>query len=107
MVLARCQNLECSGVKELYHKCAINTYVHVIGMVKDDVNLRTVIASDVRPVSTGNELTYHLLEVAYSADKVMTRQMEEKLDAELMAVDLNHVICEYHSAIDKKQKPYV
>ncbi len=42
-----------------------------------------------------------------SADKVMTRQMEEKLDAELMAVDLNHVICEYHSAIDKKRKPYV
>ena len=30
--------------------------------------------------------------------------MEEMLDAELMAVDLNHVICEYHSAIDKKQK---
>ena len=65
-----------------------------------------IVAFDVRPVSTGNELTYHLLEVAYSADKVMTRQMEEKLDAELMAVDLNHVICEYHSAIDKKQKAF-
>ena len=100
----RCQNLECSDVKELYHKCAINTYVRVIGMVKDDFNLRTIVASDVRPVSTGNELTYHLLEVGYSADKVMTRQMEENLDAELMAVDLNHVICEYHLAIDKKQK---
>jgi len=73
-------------------------------MVKDDFNLRTIVASDVWPVSTGNELTYHLLEVAYSADKVMTRQMEEKLDAELMAVDLNHVIRKYHSAIDKKQK---
>jgi len=102
VVLARCQNVECSGVKELYCKCAINTYVRVVGMVKDDFNLRTIIASDVRLVSTGNELTYHLLEVAYSADKVMTRQMEEKLDAELMAVDLNHIICEYHSAIDKK-----
>jgi hypothetical protein len=34
----------------------------------------------------------------------MTRQMEEILDAELMAVDLNHIICEYHSAIDKKRK---
>jgi len=30
------------------------------------------------------------------------RQIEEKLDAALMAVDLNHVICEYQSAIDKK-----
>ena len=73
-------------------------------MVKDDFNLRMIVASDVWPVSTGNELTYDLLEVACSADKVMTGQMEEKLDAELMAVVLNHVICEYHSAIDKKQK---
>ncbi len=73
-------------------------------MVKDDFNLRMIVTSDVWPVRTGNELTYHLLEVVYSADKVMTRQMEEKLDAELMAVDLNRVICEYHSAIDKKQK---
>ena len=104
VVLAHCQNLECSGVKELYRKCAINTYVRVIGMVKDDFNLRTIVASDVRPVSTGNELTYHSLEVAYSADKVISRQMEEKLDEELMAVDLNHVICKYHSAIDKKRK---
>ena len=59
--------------------------------------------SSVWPVSTGNELTYHLLQVVYSADKVMMRQMEEKLDAELMAVDLNHIIYEYHSAINKKQ----
>ena len=57
MVLACCQNLECSGVKELYHKCAINTHVCVIGMVKDDFNLRMIVASDVWPVSTGNELT--------------------------------------------------
>ncbi len=97
VVLSCCQNLECSGVKELHRKCAINTYVHLIGMVKDDFNLRTIVASDIRPVSTGNELTHHLLEVAYSADKAMTKQMEEKLDAELMSVDLNHNICEYQS----------
>ncbi len=57
VVLARSQNLECSGVKESYRKCASNTYVRVICMVKDDFNLRTIIASDVWPVSTGNELT--------------------------------------------------
>jgi len=49
VVLARCRNLEFNGVKELYHKCAINTYVRVIGMVKHDFNLRTIVASDVRP----------------------------------------------------------
>ncbi len=45
-----------------------------------------------------------MLEVAYSADKVMKKQMEEKLDAELMAVDLDQIIHEYQSTIDKKQK---
>ena len=73
-------------------------------MVKDDFNIKTIIASDVWPVSSGNEITYHLLEVAYSADKVIKKQMEEKMDAELMAVDLGQIICEYQSTIDKKQK---
>jgi hypothetical protein len=43
-----------------------------------------------------------MLEVAYSADKVMKKQMEEKFNAELMAVDLNQIIREYQSTIDKK-----
>jgi hypothetical protein len=95
---------ECSGAVELRRKCTINSYVRVIGMVADDFNIRTIIASDVRPVSSGNEITYHLLEVAYSADKVMKKQMEEKFDAELMAVDLNQIVCDYQSAIKKKRK---
>jgi len=57
VVLARCQNLECSGVKELYRKCAINTYVRVIGMVKEEmlpaiVGGRTIIAAIVAPSSS-------------------------------------------------------
>ncbi len=75
-------------------------------MVADDFNIRTIIASDVRPVSSGDEITYHLLEleVAYSADKVMKKQMEEKFDAELMAADLDQIVREYQSTINKKQK---
>jgi len=95
---------ECSGALELRRKCTINSYVRVIGMVADDFNIRTIIASDVRPVSSGNEITYHMLEVAYSYDKVMKKQMEEKFDAELMAVDLNRIVCTYRSAIKKKRK---
>ncbi len=34
----------------------------------------------------------------------MKKQMEEKFDAELMAVDLNQIIREYQSTINKKQK---
>ena len=102
MVLPRPQCLECSGAVELHRKCTINSYVRVIGMVADDFNIRTIIPSDVWPVSSGNEITYHMLEVAYPADKVMKKQIEEKLDAELMAVDLDQIIREYQSTIDKK-----
>ncbi len=104
VVLPRPSCLECSGAVELRHKCTINSYVCVIGMVADDFNIRTIIASDVRPVSSGNEITYHLLEVVYSADKVMKKQMKEKLDAELMAVDLDQIVRDYQSTINKKQK---
>ncbi len=104
VVLPRPQCLECSGAVELRRECTINSHVHVIGMVADDFNIWTIIASDVRPVSSGNEITYHMLEVAYSADKVMKKQMEEKFNAELMAVDLNQIIREYQSTIDKKWK---
>ncbi len=104
VVLPRPLCLECSGAVELRRKCSINSYVCVIGMVADDFNIRTSIASDVWPVSSGNKITYHLLEVAYSADKVMKKQMEEKFDAELMAVDLDQIGREYQSTINKKRK---
>ncbi len=104
VVLPRPSCTECSGAVELRHKCTINSYVRVIGMVADDFNIRTIIASDVRPVSSGNEIAYHLLEVAYWFDKVMKKQIEEKFDAELMAVDFNQIKCDYQSAIKKKQK---
>ena len=57
VVLPHPQCLECSGAEELRRKCTINSYFCVIGMVADDFNIRTIIASDVRPVSSGNEIT--------------------------------------------------
>jgi hypothetical protein len=101
VVLPRPQCLECSGEVELHCKCTINSCVCVIGMVADDFSIRTIIASDVRPVSSGNEITHHMLEVVYSADKVMKKQMEEKFDAELMAVHLDRIVCDYQSTIKK------
>ena len=64
VVLPRPQCLECSCAVELHQKCTINSYVHVIGMVTDDFNISTIIVSDVWPVSSGNKITNHLLEVA-------------------------------------------
>ena len=76
VVLPHPKCLECSGAVELRRKCTINSYVLVIGMVTDDFNIKTIIMSDVQPVSSGNEIAYHMLEVAYSADKVMKKQIE-------------------------------
>ena len=78
----------------------MSSYVRVIGKVKDDFDMKESLALDVRPVSSGNKITSHLLEVAYSADKVM----EEKMDEELRAVNLDQIICKYQSAIYKKQR---
>ncbi len=72
-MLPRPQCLECNGARELRRKCTINSYVRVIGVVADDFNIRTIIASDVWPMSCGNKITYHLLEVVYSADKVVKK----------------------------------
>ena len=48
VVLPCPQCSECSGAVEL---CRNNSYVCVIGMVVDDFNMRTIIASDFWPVS--------------------------------------------------------
>ncbi len=53
-VLPRPSCTECSGAVELRRKYTINSYVRAIGMVADDFNIRTIIASDIRLVSSGN-----------------------------------------------------
>jgi ABC-type glycerol-3-phosphate transport system substrate-binding protein len=45
-----------------------------------------------------------MLEVVFSADKIMKKQTEEKFNAELMAVDVDQIVHEYQSTINKKQK---
>ncbi|KAG7353801.1 replication factor A [Nitzschia inconspicua] len=46
-----------------------NIYIKVIGQVKEFENNKMVIANTVRPLSTGNELTHHFLEVLYTSEK--------------------------------------
>jgi replication factor A2 len=43
-------------------------YVKVLGEIKDYEGKKLVVARSVRPLSTGNELTHHLLEVIYSGE---------------------------------------
>lgn len=46
-----------------------NIYIKVIGQVKEFDGNKMVIANTVRPLSTGNELTHHYLEVMHTSEK--------------------------------------
>ncbi len=62
-------------------KCNCNHYIHVIGEVEDYYGVHEIIAFDVRPVSSGNEVTHHFLEVAYSFEKRLEYSEDEMLRA--------------------------
>jgi hypothetical protein len=46
-------------------------YIHVVGEVTDYYGVHKIMTFDIRPVSSGNEVTNHFLEVAYSFEKTM------------------------------------
>ncbi len=70
---------ECTAQHCLINKCKSNHYIHVIGDVNDYYGVHEIIALDVRPVSSGNEVTYHFLEVAYSFEKRLEYAEDEML----------------------------
>ncbi len=60
---------ECMAQRHLIDECNGNRYIRVIGEVEDYYGVHEMIAFDVQPVSSGNEVTHHFLEVAYSYEK--------------------------------------
>jgi replication factor A2 len=52
--------------KETLHE---NIYLKVVGQIKDYEGKKMLVASSVRPLSTGNELAHHMLQVVHSAEK--------------------------------------
>ncbi len=83
VILWRKQN-ECMAQHHLIDECNCNRYISVIGEVKDYYGVHEIIAFNVRLVSSGNEVTHHFLEVAYSFEK----QLEYAKDEMLRAVPL-------------------
>ncbi len=63
----------------LLDECNSNCYICVIGEVKDYHGVHKIIAFNVRPVSSGNEVTHHFLEVAYSFEKRLEYAENEML----------------------------
>jgi hypothetical protein len=72
---------ECTAQRQLIHKCISNCYICVIGEVKDYYGVHKIIAFDVQPVSSGNKVTHHFLEVAYSFEKRLEYTEDEMLSA--------------------------
>jgi hypothetical protein len=50
---------ECTAHHCLLKKCNSNCYIRVIGEVEDYYGVHKIIAFDVQPVSSGNEVTHH------------------------------------------------
>jgi replication factor A2 len=75
---------ECMAQHQMIHKCNSNCYIRVIGEIEDYYSVLEIIAFDVRPVSSGNEVTHHFLEVAYSFEKMLEYSEDEMLRAVLL-----------------------
>ncbi len=75
-----------------------HAYVRIIGQVREFDGQRQIVANDVRPVSLGNELTYHLLEVAHS----YKRHVKMRSDAQatgMMGMGMGIGICKMASVL--------
>ena len=60
---------ECTAVTELRRLCSKEAiYLKVVGQLKDYDGSKIVLADSIRPISTGNQLTHHFLQVVYQAE---------------------------------------
>jgi replication factor A2 len=74
---------ECTAQRHLIDECNGNRYIRVIGEVADYYGVHEIIAFDIRPVSSGNEVTHHFLEVAYSYEKRLENVEDEMMKSVL------------------------
>jgi len=64
------ESTDTAFTREMREKTATdNTYVRVIGQLKDFGESHSVVGFSVRVLSSGNELTHHMLEVVYSGER--------------------------------------
>ncbi len=75
---------ECTAQCQMIHKCNSDCYICVIGEVEDYYGVYEITALDVGPVSSGNKVTHHFLEVAYSFEKMLEYIEDEMLRAVLL-----------------------
>ena len=58
------------AVQDLRAACSKeHIYLACTGQIKDYDGKKTIVADAIRPIANGNELTYHMLEVVYTAEQ--------------------------------------
>jgi hypothetical protein len=75
---------ECTAQHHLIERCNGNHYIRVIGEVEYYYGVHEIIAFDVGPVSSGNKVTHHFLEVAYSYEKRLESVEDEMMKSVLI-----------------------
>jgi replication factor A2 len=75
---------ECTAQRHLIDECNGNRYIRVIGEVADYYGVHEIIAFNIGPVSSGNEVTHHFLEVAYSYEKRLESVEDEMMKSILL-----------------------
>jgi hypothetical protein len=75
---------ECTSQRHLIDECKGNRYIRVIGEVADYYGVHEIIAFDIQPVSSGNEVTHLFLEVAYSYEKRLESVEDEMMKSVLL-----------------------
>jgi hypothetical protein len=75
---------ECTAQRHLIDECNGNHYICVIGEVEYNYGVHEIIAFDIRPVSSGNEVTHLFLEVAYSYEKRLESVEDEMMKSVLL-----------------------
>jgi replication factor A2 len=61
---------DCTALAELRKQTLQeHIYLKVVGQIKDYEGKKLLVAQSVRPLTTGNELTHHMLQAVYSAEK--------------------------------------
>ncbi len=75
---------ECTARRHLISECNSNPYIRVIGEVEYYYGVNEIIAFNVRPVNSGNEVKHHFLEVAYSYEKRLECVEDEMMKSILL-----------------------
>jgi hypothetical protein len=88
---------ECTAQRHLIDECIGNHYICVIGEVADYYGVHEIIALDIRPVSSGNEVTHLFLEVAYSYEKRLALRIVKLMISFLILTVCYYLLLIFHS----------